>query len=114
MTGTAKSVHRQTDEAELLGKAAEYAHVLREHLPELRELHGVSSLGIFGSHVRDEQSGDSDLDVLVEFDRPIGLFGLMATERHISELLDIKVDLVMKESLERRIGRAILEEVVPV
>jgi len=109
-----KDTHQQTKETELTGKVAEYAHVLREHLPQLRELHGVSTLGIFGSHVRDEQNDDSDLDVLVEFDRPIGLLGLMATERHISELLEVKVDLVMKESLERRIGRAILEEVVPV
>ena len=114
MAGMTKDTHQQTKEPELAGKVAEYAYILRRHLPELRKLHGVNSLGIFGSHVRDEQNDDSDLDVLVEFDRPIGLLGLMATERHISELLEVKVDLVMKESLKRRIGRAILEEVVPV
>ncbi len=113
MAEAPQSIHRQTKGSELPGKAAEYAHALREHLPELRERHGVSSLGIFGSYVRCEQDEDSDLDVLVEFDRPIGLFGLIATERYISELLDVNVDLVMKQSLERRIGRAILEEVVP-
>lgn len=101
-------------EAALPEKTAEYARALRQHLPELRERHGVSSLGIFGSYVRGEQDEESDLDVLVEFDRPIGLFGLLATERHISELLDVNVDLVMRQSLRRRIGRTILEEVVPV
>ncbi len=101
-------------EAALPDKTVEYARALRQHLPELRERHGVSSLGIFGSYVRGEQDEESDLDVLVEFDRPIGLFGLMATERYMSELLDVNVDLVMKQSLKRRIGRAILEEVVSV
>ena len=114
MAQTRQSTSREARNAELPGKAAEYARALREHLPELRERHGVSSLGIFGSYVRDEQMQGSDLDVLVEFDRPIGLFGLVATERYISELLDVNVDLVMKQSLGRRIGRSILEEVVPV
>ena len=49
------------------------------------------------------------LDVLVEFDGTIGMFGLMATERCISDLLGVQVDLVMKQSLNRRIGRVILE-----
>ena len=114
MAETAMSIHQQTKEPELPGKAAEYAQVLREHLPELSKRHGVSSIGLFGSYVRGEQDEDSDLDVLVEFDRPIGLFGLMAAERYMSGLLEVNVDLVMKQSLRRRIGRAILEEVVPV
>ena len=114
MSESPQNTHRQTKDRELPGKAAEYAHVLRQHLPEMRELHGVSSLGIFGSYVRDEQVEGSDLDVLVGFDRPIGLFGLMATERYMSHLLDVNVDLVMKQSLGRRIGRAILVEVVHV
>ena len=112
MAGTAKSIRRRTREPELPGKAAEYAHALREHLPELRERHGVSSLGIFGSFVRGEHRKGSDLDVLVEFDRPIGLFEFVAVERYISELLGVEVDLVMRDALKRRIGSAILDEVV--
>ena len=112
MAGTAKSIHRRTRESELPGKAAEYVHALREHLPELRERHGVSSLGIFGSFVRGEHRKGSDLDVLVEFDRPIGLFEFVAVERYISELLGVEVDLVMRDALKRRIGSAILDEVV--
>ena len=114
MAESAQSTHRQIQDSRPSGKAAEYAHVLRQHFPEMRELHGVRPLGIFGSYVRGEQGDDSDLDVLVEFDRPTGLFGLMAAERYMSELLKVNVDLVMKESLRRRIGRAILEEVIPV
>ena len=102
-----------TTATQLPEKAAEYARILREHMPRLERDCGVASLGLFGSYVRGEQSAGSDLDVLVEFDRPVGLFGLTATERRLSNLLGIQVDLVHKQSLSRRIGRAILEEVVP-
>ena len=99
---------------EVQGKAAEFIGILRENLPELKERHGVESLGIFGSYVRGEEQEGSDLDVLIEINRRTGLFGFVALERHLSELLGIKVDLVMKRSLRRRIGRRILEEAIPV
>ena len=97
---------------ELQGKAGEFASVLREHLPDLRDRYGVESLGIFGSYMRGEQREDSDLDVLVEFNRSIGLFDFTALELHLSELLGVGVDLVMRSALRRRIGKRILEEVV--
>jgi hypothetical protein len=88
---------------------------LRKHLPELRERWGVRTLGVFGSHVRGQQGKRSDLDVLVEFDeRPLTLFGFIELERHLSDLLGVKVDLVEKRGLKPAIGRRILEEVVPV
>ena len=59
----------------LQGKAKEYARILREHLPELRERYGVESLGLFGSYVRGEENEGSDLDVLVEFSRSIAELG---------------------------------------
>ena len=97
---------------ELQGKAAEYARVLREHLPELRERYGVASLGIFGSYVREEQQQDSDLDVLVEYDRDTDLLDFVALNRHLSHLVGTEVDLVMKSGLKPRIGKRILDEVV--
>ena len=100
-------------EPSLPEKAAEYARILREHTAELQRDHGVASLALFGSYVRGEERDDSDLDVLVDFSRPIGLFGLVATERYMSEILGVRVDLVTRPTLRRRIGRAILEEAVP-
>lgn len=82
-------------------------------MPELERDYGVSSLALFGSYVRGEQRGDSDLDLLVDFSRPIGLLALVGAQQHISDILGIKVDLVTRNSLRRRIGRAILEEAVP-
>jgi uncharacterized protein len=100
-------------EHSLSGKAAEFATVLQEHLPELYERYGVISLGLFGSYVRGEPHEGSDLDVLVEFDeRPLGLLGFINLENYLSDLLGTKVDLVEKRALKPRIGQRILQEVV--
>jgi len=88
--------------------------ILQTHLPELREHYGVHALWIFGSYVRGEPYRKSDLDILVEFERPPSFFEFVRLERHLSEILKIKVDLVMKSALKPAIGRHILEEAQPV
>ena len=88
--------------------------ILRKHLPELREHYSVTSLGVFGSYVRGEQKKRSDLDVLVEFDQAPTLLEFVHLKRHLSELVGIPVDLVLKKTLKPNIGRYILAEVVPV
>ena len=87
--------------------------ILRAHLPALRDRYAVKSLGVFGSYVRGDQHPRSDLDVLVEFERAPSLFTYGELEDHLSQLVGIKVDLVMKKTLKPHIGRAILAEVVP-
>jgi len=91
-----------------------YLVTLRQLLPELAEKYHVRSLEVFGSYVRDEQSTESDLDVLVTFDKTPGLLQYVALENHLSDLLGVKVDLVMKSALKPRIGQNILREAVPV
>ena len=94
-------------------KDAEYfIKILRQHLPELREKYSVNYLGIFGSYIRGEQTKDSDLDILVQFDKKPGLFKYIELEDYLSDLLGVKVDLVMKSALKPNIGRRILNEVV--
>ncbi len=88
--------------------------VLGEHRDELRTQYAVRSLGVFGSYVRGEATGDSDLDVLVEYDRPPSLFQFVCLQRQLCDLLGVPVDLVMKSALRPAIGEAILAEVVPV
>jgi len=93
-------------------KDAEYfTKILRQHLPELRDKYSVNYLGIFGSYVRGEQTKDSDLDVLVQFEKKPGLFKYIELEDYLSELLGVKVDLVMKSALKPNIGKRILNEV---
>jgi predicted nucleotidyltransferase len=74
----------------------------------------VKKLGVFGSYVRGEQTTASDLDILVEFSEPVSLIEFVHLENHLSDMLGIKVDLVMRTALKPRIGKHILEEVVQV
>jgi predicted nucleotidyltransferase len=54
------------------------------------------------------------VDVLVEFEEPIGLFEFMELEEYLSDLLGVKVDLVSKKALKPHIGERILQEVIMV
>ena len=72
----------------------------------------VRYLGLFGSYVQGMPRRDSDLDILVEFSETPSLFEFIELENHLSSLLNVKVDLVMKGALTPLIGRHILSEVV--
>jgi uncharacterized protein len=87
---------------------------LRQSLPDLEKRYRVKSLGVFGSYVRGEQHSKSDLDLLVEFYDPPGLLKFIELEYYLSDLLGMKVDLVMKDSLKPAIGKRILREVIAV
>jgi hypothetical protein len=94
----------------------EIQQTLREQKPYLAEKYGVWVVGVFGSYVRQEQHPDSDLDILIELERPprISLIGLVELEDHLSQILGVKVDLAIKSNLKKRIGMRILQEVVPI
>jgi len=92
----------------------EILRVLRRHEVEIRARYAVRGLGLFGSVVRGEATAGSDLDLLVEFEHPPTLFEFVRLQQHLSELLGLPVDLVMKSALKPAIGQAILSEVVPV
>lgn len=87
---------------------------LREQLPLLTEQYNVATLEIFGSYVRHEQRKNSDLDILVTFKKAPSLLKFVHLENHLSDILGVKVDLVMKDSLKPAIGKNILREAVPV
>lgn len=79
--------------------------------PKLHERFGVSEIGVFGSFVRGEEKETSDIDVLVDFDRPIDLFGLMEMQEFLEEIFKKKVDIALRRSLRKHIGVYILNEV---
>ncbi|WP_297091526.1 nucleotidyltransferase family protein [Thermococcus sp.] len=85
--------------------------VLRVHKEELRERYGVKRIGVFGSYSRGEQKEDSDVDILVEFEKPIGLIDFIRLQEYLESLLGVKVDLVTKGALKKRIKERILQEV---
>ena len=80
--------------------------------PLLRERFKVKTIGVFGSYVRGEQNKKSDLDILVDFSEPIGLFKFVELEDFLSQELVVKVDLVMRDALKPRIKDSILREAV--
>jgi predicted nucleotidyltransferase len=88
--------------------------VLRQQIPSLTERYSVETLEVFGSYVRSEQKKDSDLDILVTFREVPSLLTFIAIENYLTDLLGVKVDLVMKDSLKPKIGQQILREAIPV
>ncbi len=95
-------------------EAENITNELRKNIPQLKERYSVSSLGLFGSHVRGEQQSGSDVDILVEFEESPSLLNFLSLERHLSELICKNVDRVMKSALQPGIGDHILEEVVSI
>ena len=89
----------------------EIKRALRGYKSVLRDKYNVNTIGVFGSCVRDEQAGESDLDILVDFTAPISLFEFIDLEEDLSELLRVKVDLVSRNALKPYIGKRILNEV---
>jgi len=85
--------------------------LLREEKFYLGEHYKVKRIGVFGSLIRGEQGKKSDVDLLVEFKEPIGLFKFIELEEHLSKVLNRKVDLVMKGALKQRLRQKILQEV---
>ena len=95
-------------------ETSNFIFILRQHLPEISRKYSVSYLGIFGSYVRGEQESENDLDILVEFEEDPSFFEYIRLEDYLSEILVVKVDLVMKSALKPAIGKHILDEVVAV
>jgi len=87
---------------------------LKQSKDDLQNRYGVVSLGVFGSYVRGEQKPDSDVDILVEMEKPIGFFRFIELEEHLASILGVKVDLVTKKALKPAIGSEILREVIQI
>jgi len=85
---------------------------IRRNYLVLKDKYKIRTLALFGSYVRGAQKKKSDVDILVEFDEPVGLFKFMALERELSAIIGKKVDLVMKTALKPRIGEYILREAI--
>ena len=91
-------------------KQSDTLQLLAAHREQLRQQFGVSSLAIFGSTARDEARPESDIDVLVEFNRPTRLFDLIRLQFHLEELLGAQVDVGTVEGLAPRIRERVLAD----
>ncbi len=84
---------------------------LSDQRAELAEL-GVRSLAIFGSVARGEAAPGSDVDLLVAFDRAIGLFHFFRVQRRLEQILGCRVDLAMRDAVKPQLRDRILGEAV--
>ena len=72
----------------------------------------VKTIGVFGSVARSEETDESDIDLLVEFSKPVGFVTFMKLENFLSEQLGVRVDLVTSDSLKPVIRQNVLAEVI--
>ncbi len=90
----------------------EIKEIIDVHKDELRKEYGLKEIGLFGSYVRGAQKADSDLDILIEFEKPVGFVKFLRLENRLSDLLGVKVEMVTKKALKPFIGKRILQEVI--
>ena len=90
---------------------AEIEATLKQLKPSLAEKFKVKEIGIFGSYVRGEESGRSDVDILVEFSEPIS-WEFIDLKDFLEEILGLRVDLVTTGALKPRMRDKVLQEVV--
>lgn len=84
---------------------------LKKHEKEIREKYKVKKIGVFGSYVRGDQEETSDIDVLVEFEKPIG-WEFFDIKEFLEEILGKDVDLVTVGALKPLLKDKVLKEVV--
>lgn len=92
-------------------RQAELLEILRAHPDELSH-YPIKSFAVFGSVARDEAHDESDIDLLVEFNQPIGLFDFVRLQETLTALLGKQVDLVTPAALHPSMRDQILAEAV--
>ena len=73
---------------------------LRKHKPELERKFGVATLALFGSTARNETTADSDIDLMVTFDRPATSRMFFGLQFYVEDLLEHPVDLVTEVAFQ--------------
>ena len=88
--------------------------LLKQKNTELTNQFGVRSLALFGSVAKNKATNASDVDLLVEFNRPVGYFGLFALQDYLENLLGCSVDLGTPDSLKPYIRERVQGELIRV
>jgi uncharacterized protein len=96
-----------------LPRREEMLSALRDARP-LLDAFGVAHVSLFGSFARDEARQDSDVDVLGEFARPIGMFDFVWLQRELGERFGRKVELITRAALKPRLRDRVLADAVAV
>lgn len=86
---------------------------LRQELPYIQKEFDVDEVELFGSYLSNEQTSKSDVDLLITFKKTPGLFKFLKLENYLSNILKIKVDLVLKDSIKPMLKNRILSNTLP-
>lgn len=86
---------------------------LKELKPYLKKEYGVSKIGVFGSFSNETATDSSDIDILVELEKPIG-WKYFSLEIFLEKTFGRKIDLITENALKKQLRATILETVVPV
>ena len=95
-------------------KREDVLFILQEQYQALANQYNIASMFLFGSFARDEAQADSDVDLLVEFNQPIGLFQFIELQQKLESLLGCKVDLGTFRSLKPHLKDHVLEKAIRV
>ena len=87
---------------------------LNQHSDEILDRFGAKHLSLFGSATRDELRDDSDIDVLVEFERAATYDGYFDLKELLEQLLGRRVDLVTEKGLKPRARRHVEKDLIRV
>jgi len=86
------------------------SEILREKYPYLNSEYGVKRLGLFGSYAKGKQTEDSDVDIVAEFDKPVGLKFIEFAE-YIEKILGKKADILTREGLKRISVKKVVQDI---
>ena len=82
---------------------------IRAHKEDLAQ-YNVESLALFGSAARNEAGSESDVNLLVEFNMPVGLFEFVRLQQYLEAILGFSVDLATPDALHKSMRTQILAE----
>lgn len=83
---------------------------LKELKPVLHKDFAVKEIGLFGSFTDGSFTEESDIDILVDFERPIG-WKFFSLEIYLEKIFNRKIDLVTKNALKEQLKESILQQV---
>ncbi len=83
---------------------------IKQQYPYLMAEYGVKRIGLFGSYSKNEQTKNSDIDIIAEFEKPIGLKFIEFTE-YLEKVLGIKTDVLTPEGIKGITVKRIAEDI---
>ena len=87
------------------------ANILKANKLDLLDRYHLKSIGIFGSFTREDFKDDSDIDILIDYDQPLGIEFIDLAEE-LEKILNLKVDLVSKNGVKPKYLEEIQKDLV--